>query len=134
MHHKHALSLIDSIFVVPMCTTHVLFVECFFFIRVRNSEEKRKDTSSVFNVTFYYIDDTTSLNYSKNSRGRRGLDRMVVRFTTMKSIQSLPITTDVVNSNPAQASFIRYNVMRSSLLVTCGRWVVFSSYSGVLHQ
>ena len=32
-------------------------------------------------------------------RGRRGRDRMVVRFTTMY-VQSVPVTTTIVSSNP----------------------------------
>ena len=34
-------------------------------------------------------------------KGRRGRDRMVVGFTT--PMQSVPITTDVVSSNPDQS-------------------------------
>ena len=37
-------------------------------------------------------------------------------------------------SNPAQARCARYNVIWSSLSVTCDRSVVFSVYSGFLHQ
>ena len=39
---------------------------------------------------------TYSLPFKKKKRGRRGRDRMVVVYPTM---QSVPITTDVVNSN-----------------------------------
>lgn len=78
--------LIDNIFVVWVVwwkcylaySRHSNVYKPYSFIRVRNSEEKRKDASSVFNVTFHYIDDTTSLNYSKINRGQRGLDVMVV--------------------------------------------------------
>jgi len=48
-------------------------------------------------------------------------------------MQSVPITTDVVSSNPTQARCTGYNIMWS-LSVTCGRSVVFSWYSGFLHQ
>ena len=42
--------------------------------------------------------------------GRRGLDRMVVGFTTTHvPMQSVPITTDVVSSNPNQGEV--YNIM-----------------------
>ena len=47
--------------------------------------------------------------------------------------QSVPITT-VVSSNPGQTRCTRCNIMWSSLSVTCGRSVVFSGYSGFLHQ
>jgi len=49
-------------------------------------------------------------------------------------MQSVPITTKVVSSNPDQARCIRYNIMWSCLSVTCGRSVVFSGYYGFLHQ
>ena len=55
-------------------------------------------------------------------KGRRGRDRM----------QSVPITTDVVSSNLDQGEV--YNIMWSSLSVTCDRSVVFSGYSGFLYQ
>jgi len=35
---------------------------------------------------------------------------------------------------PFMVRFTRYNIMRSSLSVTCDRSVVFSGYSGFLHQ
>ena len=35
---------------------------------------------------------------------------------------------------PLMARCTRYNIMWSSLSVTCGRSVVFSGYSGLLHQ
>jgi hypothetical protein len=43
--------------------------------------------------------------------GRHGCDRMVVEFITTY-MQSVPITTNVVSSNPAQAMCTRYNTMR----------------------
>ena len=49
-------------------------------------------------------------------------------------MQSVPITTTVVSLNPAQARCTWYNIMWSSLSVTFGRWIVFSRYSGSLHQ
>jgi hypothetical protein len=45
-----------------------------------------------------------------------------------------PITTNVVNSNSAQMRCTWYNIMLWSLSVTCDRSVVFSEYSGLLHQ
>jgi hypothetical protein len=47
-------------------------------------------------------------------------------------MQSVPITTDVVGSNLDQDKV--YNIMWSSLSVTCNRSVVFSGSSGFLHQ
>ena len=44
-------------------------------------------------------------------------------------MQSVPITTDVVSSTPAQGEV--YNIMWLSLSVTCDRLVIFS---GFLHQ
>jgi hypothetical protein len=52
-------------------------------------------------------------------------------------MQSVPITTEVVSSNPAQARCTRYNIIDvSSNLdqVTCDRSVVFSRSSDFLHQ
>jgi len=45
---------------------------------------------------------------------------------------SLP--TDVVRSNPAHVRCTRYNIRDKRLSVTYGRSVVFSEYSGFLHQ
>jgi len=41
-------------------------------------------------------------------------------------MQSVPITANVVSSNPAQARCTRYNIMWLSLSVTCSKLVVFS--------
>jgi len=51
-------------------------------------------------VAYYHFQQYSS--YILVSRGRRGRDRMVVGFITM---QSVPITTNVVSSNPS-----RYNI------------------------
>ena len=48
--------------------------------------------------------------------------------------QSVPISTKVVSSNLAEARCTRYNNMLWSLSVICDRSVVFSGYSGFLHQ
>jgi hypothetical protein len=48
------------------------------------------------------------------------------------SMQSVPITTDVVNSNLDQGEV--YNIMRYGLSVTYDRSVVFSGSSSFLHQ
>ena len=48
------------------------------------------------------------------------------------SMQSVPITTDVVSSNLDQGEV--YNIMWSSLSVTYDRSVDFSGSSGYLHQ
>jgi hypothetical protein len=49
-------------------------------------------------------------------------------------IQSVAITTNVVSSNPDQVRSSWYNIMYCSVSVICGRSVVFSGFSGVLHQ
>ena len=41
--------------------------------------------------------------------GRHGRDRMVVGFIT--SMQSVPIATNIVSSNPTQARCTQYNIM-----------------------
>jgi hypothetical protein len=41
--------------------------------------------------------------------GRRGRDRMVVGFTTTYAI--VPITTNVVSSDPVQSRCTQYNIM-----------------------
>ena len=44
--------------------------------------------------------------------GCHGRDRMVVGFPTTCAIsESVPITTNVVSSNPAQARCTQYNIM-----------------------
>jgi hypothetical protein len=47
-------------------------------------------------------------------------------------MQSVPITTDVASSNLDQGEV--YNIMWWSLSVTYDRSVVFSGFSGFLHQ
>ena len=47
-------------------------------------------------------------------------------------MQSVPITTNIVSSNLDQGEV--YNIMWSSLSVTCDSSVVFSRYSSFLHQ
>jgi hypothetical protein len=49
-------------------------------------------------------------------------------------MRSVPITNNVVSSNPAQARCTRCNFMLSSLSVTCDRKAAFSGYSGFFHQ
>jgi hypothetical protein len=51
-------------------------------------------------------------------------------YHTIWTKQSVPITTNIVSSNPAQVRCTWYNTMS----VTCGRSVVFSRYSSFLHQ
>jgi len=57
---------------------------------------------------------------------------MVVGFVL--PVQSVPITTKVVSSNPVhgEVNSVQHYVI-SSLSVTCSRSVVFSWYSGFLH-
>jgi len=43
--------------------------------------------------------------------GHRGRDRMVVGHELQLPMQSLPFTTSVVSSNPAQARCTQYNIM-----------------------
>ena len=52
-------------------------------------------------------------------RNRRGCDRMV--FDLQLPMQSVPITTNVVSSNPYQARCTQYNIMQYSVSVTCRR-------------
>ena len=61
----------------------------------------------------------------KLKQGRRGHG-----FTT--TYATVPITTDVVGSNLDQGEV--YSIMWSSLSVTFNRSVIFSRYSGFLHQ
>ena len=51
-------------------------------------------------------------------------------------VQSVPIITKVVNSNPDHCEVFWFLIQHYviSLSVTCGRSVVFSGYSGFLHQ
>jgi len=60
-------------------------------------------------------------------RSRHGRHRMV-------HVQSVPITTKIVSSNPVHGEVYLINIMWSSLSVTCDRSVVFTGYSGFLHQ
>jgi len=47
-------------------------------------------------------------------------------------MESVPINTDVVSSNLHQGEV--YNIIWSSLTLTCNRSVAFYGYSGFLHQ
>ena len=49
-------------------------------------------------------------NFQIIPRGRRDRDRMAVGFIK-PPMQSMPITTKVVSSNPSQARCARYNIM-----------------------
>jgi hypothetical protein len=49
-------------------------------------------------------------------------------------VQSVPITIDVVSSNPAHGEVYSIQHYVIKLSVTCDRSVVFSGYSGFLHQ
>jgi hypothetical protein len=62
---------------------------------------------------------------------RPGRDRMVVGLKL--HVQSVPITTNIVSSNPAHDEVYSINVMLYNLPVTCDRSMVFSGYSGFLH-
>ena len=55
-------------------------------------------TNIIHNIINYYI------------RGYLGRDRMVVGLMTTY-MQSVPITTNVVNLNPSQARCTQYNIM-----------------------
>jgi len=57
---------------------------------------------------FYRTQDNTQI-LTCLSGGRRGRGRMVVDFKL--PMQSVPITPNVVSSNPTQARCIRYNIM-----------------------
>ena len=65
-------------------------------------------------------------------RGRHGHDRMVVDLQL--PVQSVPITTKVVSSNPVHGEVYSMQHYVIKLSVTCDRSVVFSRYSGFLHQ
>ena len=52
------------------------------------------------------------VHHNRNSLARRGSDRMVVTAMDLQlPMPSVPITTEVVSSNPAQARCTRYNIM-----------------------
>ena len=59
--------------------------------------------------------------------GSRGRDSQL-------PLQSVSIIINVVSSNPTQTRCTRYNIMLKIVSMTCGRSVVFSGYSGFLHQ
>jgi hypothetical protein len=48
---------------------------------------------------------------SVHGGGHRGHDRMVVFLDLQLPMQSVPITTNVVSSNPVQVRCTRYNIM-----------------------
>jgi hypothetical protein len=62
---------------------------------------------------------------------RPGRDRMVVGLKL--HVQSVPITTNIVSSNPAHDEVYSINIMLYNLSVTCDRSMVFSGYFGFLH-
>jgi hypothetical protein len=49
-------------------------------------------------------------------------------------VQSVPITTKVVSSNPVDGEVYSIQHYVKKLSVICDRSVVFSGYSGFLHQ
>jgi hypothetical protein len=55
-------------------------------------------------------------------------------FDIQLPVQSVPITTNVVSSNPAHGSCIQYNIGWYRLSVKCDRSLLFYRYSGFLHQ
>jgi hypothetical protein len=55
------------------------------------------------NCSFYDIIELLNI-----FRGRRGRDRMVVGFIATYHMESVPITSNVVRSNPDQARGTRY--------------------------
>ena len=64
-------------------------------------------------------------------RSRHGHDHMVVVFTTtFVPLQSLPITTNVESSNPAQARCTRYNII--SQLFSLGTPVSYTNKTEIL--
>jgi hypothetical protein len=80
------------------------------------------------NVSYEYINVTlTASNYA-------GVVVIAWYLDLQLSIQSVSITTNVVSYIPAQAMCTRYNIVWYSLSVTCERWVIFSGFSGFLHQ
>jgi hypothetical protein len=80
-------------------------------------------------IHWLYIYALTSIGYRHflESGCRRSRDSMVVGFRTKLT---MPITTTVVRSSPAHGKlwFVK------KFYVTCDRSVVFSGYSGFLHQ
>ena len=76
------------------------------------------------NMIQYHVYHVISGNLLTHSRAHCGLDCMVVGLQL--PMQSVPITTNIVSSNPAQAKCTQYNIMWSSLSVTCDMSVVFS--------
>ena len=59
---------------------------------------------------------------------------MYNNYMSLLCLQSVLITTNVVSSNSVQVRCTRYNIMWYNLSVASGRSVVFSEYSGFLHQ
>ena len=90
-------------------------IACSFYPKQDESEFLHLSTFfkfSHFNVIIHrqlLMSDISKLCNDKHTtiriRGRRGRDRMVVRFKTV------PITTKIVSSNPAQVRCTRYNMM-----------------------
>ena len=89
---------------------------------------------NIINNELYFIVDFVLpcffIGQLDNNWGRHGCDRMVIGFLT--TYQSVPITTNILTSNPAQTMCTQYNIMWSSLSVTCDRSVVISGFLSVL--
>ena len=84
---------------------HVLFHNYFsihFCILLNNTRRE-----NIFLHTFNLIGNSHCVDHTM---GRRGHDYMVVAFKTTYAL-SVPITTNVVSSNPTQASCTRYNIV-----------------------
>ena len=84
---------------------------------------------------------STSIEFKVSVKGRKNMSyffyfsyiieqKVIVAVIVWK--QSVTITTGVVSSNLDQGDV--YNIMWSSLSVTCDRSVVFSGSSDFLHQ
>jgi len=82
-------------------------------------------------VCYIYIYTVTD----QHVRGRRGLDRMVETswiyyYICNQCLSPLKLWV----RTPLMARCTRYNIMWYSFSVACGRSVVFTGYSGFLHQ
>ena len=93
---------------------------------------KRCLTGNCMFSSEHEISDISKLHFHSCIWDRCGRDRMVVRFTL--PVQSMPITTNVVSWKPVHGEVYSVQQYVISLSVTCDRSVVFSGYSGFLHQ
>ena len=145
-HHYRSLLDVDTLLICPEIQIYSYLLSCpqitvgwdiLYLYYVYLSKKCQQSTISAFlankqihsRIHWPGIYALTSIGYRHflESGCRRSRDSMVVGFRTKLT---MPITTTVVRSSPAHGKLW----FGKKFDVTCDRSVVFSGYSGFLHQ